>query len=59
MIVSAEIPEEVIKVVDVRVAEARLLAAKTGKPDAPIGPTRSSFIKEAVVHYLNCVTVRR
>jgi hypothetical protein len=54
MIVSAEIPDDVVKAVDVRVAKERLAAAENGKTDTPIGPSRSSFIKEAVQHFLTC-----
>lgn len=54
MIVSAEIPEEIMKLVDVRVAELRLAKAMSSLPSVPTTVTRSSFVKEAVVHFLKC-----
>jgi Arc/MetJ-type ribon-helix-helix transcriptional regulator len=59
MIVSAEIPEEVVRRVDVLVASKRLLSLRPSSPEKrAVNPTRfaadnrSSFIREAVLYFL-------
>jgi Arc/MetJ-type ribon-helix-helix transcriptional regulator len=60
MIVSAEIPDDVVRRVDVLVTSKRLLSLRPSSPEkrAAVNPTRfaadsrSSFIREAVLYFL-------
>jgi len=57
MIVSLELPDEVVQKIDLHVVRIRLTAARTGAIP-PKQPTRSSILREAVIHFLECVGVK-
>ena len=48
MIVSAEVPDDIVKRIDVYLAERRLSTLRSGQEDS-ILPTRSSFLREAIL----------
>jgi metal-responsive CopG/Arc/MetJ family transcriptional regulator len=55
MIVSAEVPDELIQELDIRIAKERLTAAVVrSKGGSAVTPSRSSLIKEALQHFLLC-----
>lgn len=59
MIVSAEVPEELVIEIDRHIAKERLRVAETKtKAETPMGPSRSSFIKDAIRHYFACAKTR-
>jgi hypothetical protein len=51
--VSSVLPPELVQRMDLKIAEARVQMLRTEREDAII-PTRSSWIKRAILHYLTC-----
>jgi len=54
--VSAVLPPELVQRLDLKIAEARLRTLRSGSETAII-PTRSNWIRNAILHYLNCPNV--
>jgi|HubBroStandDraft_4_1064222.scaffolds.fasta_scaffold00021_72 hypothetical protein len=51
-IVSADLPKELVKWMDLRLAQKRLEALQSGKEDS-VMPTRSSFIRDLIIKAKN------
>ncbi len=54
--VSAVIPADVARKLDLKIAEERVKTLRSGSEDAVL-PSRSSYIRNALLHYLTCLHV--
>ncbi len=51
--VSSVLPPDLVQRMDLRIAEARVRTLRAGREEAII-PTRSNWIRNAILHYLSC-----
>lgn len=52
--VSSVVPREIVKRLDIKITEIQLKLLREGKRKGDIVPSRSSWIRAAIIHFLNC-----